>query len=315
MSNSLNSKEKDILKTLRNKQKMSRKDKVQYLSIFIHPESSVGLEIGPNLTPLFSKKSGFQVNYLETVSTNELKRRVQDSGKDSDLVEEIDFVFQRGKNLVENIEKYNYYDYVVSSHVVEHIPDFVSHLQEVSIVLKDSGILGLIIPDKRLCFDFLKPHSTLGQVLQAYVEKRTEPPISSCIDEIRYGSRLKDIGKGAWDVNDSGYLYPKYENYYSKLDKMLSNTGRLFSEKSFVHTWFFTCDSFLSIFNDLQNLNLTDFSLIDIHPTGHMDFIAILGKKDSSHPKMSYKESLEVLKSKNYFEEQDIRASEAMRTR
>jgi SAM-dependent methyltransferase len=306
MNYNLSREEQETLKNLKDKKKLNRKDKIKYLSIYLRSSENLGLEIGPNIAPLFSKREGFNVEYIETLSTNELKKRCQDADKNPEVVEEIDYVFKRGKNLVDTVNKKDYYDYVVSSHVIEHIPDLIYHFQEVSTILKESGLLALIIPDKKLCFDYLKPRTTLGQVLQAYLEKRTEPPLSSCIDEIRYGTRLKNTGKGAWDIDDSGSLSPKYDDYYNKLEKMLSNTDTVFPKNSSVHTWFFTCDSFLSIFNDLQKLNLIDFDLIDLHPTGHMDFIVILGKKKSNFEKVSYMKSLKILEDRGYFNEQSI---------
>lgn len=279
--------------------KLSRQDKVKFISSYICPENSIGLEIGPNISPLFPRKEGFQVEYVESISTQELKDRCVNDGKDPNRVEPIDYIFQRDKGLVGTVDKINHYDYVVSSHVIEHIPDIVTHLHEVSQVLNDTGLYGLIIPDKYLCFDYLKPPSTIGQILQAYMEKRTKPPISSYIDEIRYGTMLSSSNKGAWSISDNGELQIKYQSSHKKIASILSDTKH--TESWFGHTWFFSCESFLSIFNDLKLLNLTDLEMVDILPTGHMDFIVILGKKQTKYENISYEKALESIKKVNYF--------------
>lgn len=287
------------IQELKTFQKFSRKDKVEFISAYLHPENTTGLEIGPNISPLFSKKEGYKVEYIESMSTQALKDRCINSRQDPNRVEVIDYIFQRDKGLVSTVDKKNYYDYVVSSHVIEHIPDFVTHLHEVSVILNETGLYGLIIPDKNLCFDYLKPPSTIGQILQAYIEKRTKPPISSYIDEIRYGTRLNPNNKGAWSISDNGDLHLKYQNNYKQISNILSDISQ--TESWFGHTWFFSCESFLSIFNDLRLLNLTDLEIFDILPTGHMDFIVILGKKQAKYEEISYEKALKLIKKTNYF--------------
>ena len=65
------------------------------------------------------------------------------------------------------------YDYIVASHVIEHVADIVRFVQDCETLLKDGGTLVLAVPDKRYCFDALRPTSTVGQALQAFAEKRT----------------------------------------------------------------------------------------------------------------------------------------------
>lgn len=289
----------------KSKRKLLRKEKAEFLSIYLDPKNCLGLEIGPNISPLFPKKEEFKVEYIESKSTEELKERCIAAGTDVDRVEHIDYVFQRDKGLIGSVDKENYYDYVISSHVIEHIPDLVTHFHEVSQILNPSGLFGLIVPDKTLCFDFSKPHSTIGQILQAYIEKRTKPPIASYIDEIRYGAMLKKTGKGAWSIDDLGNVRQKYLKRYDKLNEIVLDANK--SDSWFGHTWFFTCDSFLSIINDLQLMNLIDFELIDIHPTGHMDFIVILGKKESKSSKITYEEALSRIEKTGYFNTQKVK--------
>lgn len=49
-------------------------------------------------------------------------------------------------------------------------------LRECTVLLAPHGTLSPAIPDKRYCFDHFRPHSTTGEALQAWLERRTRHP-------------------------------------------------------------------------------------------------------------------------------------------
>lgn len=61
------------------------------------------------------------------------------------------------------------YDFIFASHVT----DIVRFIRDCEKLLKPDGVLVLVVPDKRFCFDALRPVSTAGQALQAFAEART----------------------------------------------------------------------------------------------------------------------------------------------
>jgi 2-polyprenyl-3-methyl-5-hydroxy-6-metoxy-1,4-benzoquinol methylase len=53
------------------------------------------------------------------------------------------------------------FDYVVSSHNFEHLPNLIRFLQACARVLKPGGMVCMAIPDHRTCFDFFRPPTML----------------------------------------------------------------------------------------------------------------------------------------------------------
>lgn len=273
---------------------MERRDKIRYLSEKLLASSGSGLEIGPGLNAMFQRRKGYDVRFVETRNAEFLRTRALEIGRDPTDVEEIDFVFQRDVTLPDLVGR-GLYDWVVSSHVVEHIPDFVQHLADVSTVLKESGTYGMLVPDRNLCFDCLKPVSTLGTVLQEYIERTSRGPLHAQIDELRYGARPEGQ-LGGWKVSDVPLeLVPKYANAMASIRNILQQAPEE-RKPWFGHQWRFTPASFVSILSDLQALGLTQLRLSAIHPTGHMDFIVCLSSVNSPLPILSRAETQRVLK-------------------
>jgi hypothetical protein len=128
----------------------------------------LGLEIGPSHNPMAPKKKGFNVHILDHASTSELRTKYQGHGVNLDNIEEVDFVWH-GEVFQELIGKTGCYDWIIASHVIEHTPNLISFLQQCEVLLKADGILSLVIPDKRYCFDYFSTTSTTGHVLDAVV--------------------------------------------------------------------------------------------------------------------------------------------------
>ena len=120
-----------------------------------------GLEIGPSHNPIAPKKAGFNVEILDHATADELRQKYQGHNLNLDNIEEVDYVW-RGEPLDELIDKTEVYDYIIASHVIEHSTDIIGFLQQCSKLLKPTGVLSLIIPDKRYCFDYLRLDPSAG---------------------------------------------------------------------------------------------------------------------------------------------------------
>ena len=78
------------------------------------------------------------------------------------------------------------FDAFIGSHVLEHIPDPIGLLQSLERILKPSGVVSLVIPDKRFCFDFFKPISTTGELLAAHERRATRHARKTLFDHVAY---------------------------------------------------------------------------------------------------------------------------------
>lgn len=77
-------------------------------------------------------------------------------------------------------------DYLVSSHVLEHLPDPLSALHEWHRILKPGGLLYLVVPDKRFTFDAPRPVTTTAHLLHDFSAGTTPAADAVHVDEFVY---------------------------------------------------------------------------------------------------------------------------------
>ena len=59
----------------------------------------------------------------------------------------------------------------IASHVIEHTTDFIGFLDAAATLLAPDGVVILAVPDKRYCFDYFRPLTTTGKVLDAHAAR------------------------------------------------------------------------------------------------------------------------------------------------
>ena len=273
---------------------LSGAEKKQIIDSFVNARESFGLEIGCNFRPLFRKSRGFAIQYLENTDTAGLAARCKKAGKDPALVETIDFVFEKEKSLSELTGSKHAYKYVVSSHVIEHIPDLVRHFREIDEILVSGGVYAMVVPDKNYSFDALKPASTLGEFIEAHCRGDSKPPLSAYIDEIRYAVKSLDAAAGRRKNLGSR---KNVERVHTDGDRLIARClakGRP-PARWLGHRWVFSPFSFVSIFFDLVQYQLIQFDLLEIRPTCSLDFIAVICTAPHSRKVLSRQTAFERL--------------------
>ena len=251
----------------------SREEKV----FFNLNKKGLGLEIGPSHNPIAPKKKGFNVHILDHASALELRNKYQGHGVNLDNIEEVDFVWH-GEPLQELIGKTGCYDWIIASHVIEHTPDLVSFLQQCETLLIGDGVLSLVIPDKRYCFDYFSSTSTTGNVLDAWAEKRVRPSAGQVFDHIANASKRN--GNIAWGPDGSGGA----DELVHTLDEAKAHWGRAKSTNDYidVHCWRFTPTSFQLILSDLRELNLVNLNIKTEFDTTGCEFYVSLSNSAES---------------------------------
>ena len=141
----------------------------------VKPDLQEGLEIGPLSAPIVTKsESNGHVWYVDHASAEELKEIYRNIPHViPENIVAVDFIW--GKHSLSELTKGSLYDYVIASHVIEHVPDMLGWVIEIGEVLKDNGILSLVIPDKRYTFDYLRELSTPGMIIEAYLRHQRRP--------------------------------------------------------------------------------------------------------------------------------------------
>jgi len=136
-----------------------------------------GLEISPNWAPLVLRGEA-QMVYCDRLSTAELESREKENKGRIDLhavVEEMDFIWKDGTSLPTYFSANEKFDFVVSSHVMEHVPNLLGFLQQQRQVCKDEGIISFVVPDVRLSGEYFRPLTTPAQLIEAYLLNRDKP--------------------------------------------------------------------------------------------------------------------------------------------
>jgi SAM-dependent methyltransferase len=168
-----------------------------------------GIEIAPWFAPLAPKSDGFDCLTLDLFDREELVRRARSDESIAPeavaLIDDVDFVGSATD--IETIVPQNLhgtFDYIVSSHNFEHLPDPIKFLRGCERILRQGGRLSMAVPDARACFDFFRPHTTIGDWLEAYHERRTRPSRGSRFQGQAYSARLieDDAVRGAFSIEN-----------------------------------------------------------------------------------------------------------------
>ncbi len=160
--------------------------------------SMTGLEIGPLADPVVRKSEG-RVVYVDHTDTESLRTTYRDNA----LVEPADIVdvdaIWGDRTLAEALAPLlgdgARIDYVVASHVAEHVPDLVTWLAEVTDVLRPGGTLRLALPDRRFSFDALRGPTRLVDTLAAWVVRARKPQVRDVLDfRLHYAPDVRPFG-------------------------------------------------------------------------------------------------------------------------
>lgn len=148
-------------------------DRFSKLTGRLNLRRQVGLEIGPLCWPVVSKNDG-NVFYADELATVDLRNKYATvANVDLDRIVEVDYV-TGARSLTEVFGKTAQFDYVIASHVIEHVPDPITFLQEASDLIKPGGHICLAVPDRRYTFDYHRLVSEFGEWVEAYLLKRVK---------------------------------------------------------------------------------------------------------------------------------------------
>lgn len=227
----------------------------------------LGLEIGPSHAPVFARADGFNVETLDHADATTLRRKYADIGVDVSAIEEVTFVSD-GRPLHEVIPRRGVYDYIFSSHVIEHVTDIVSYFESCELLLKPTGIAALAIPDKRYTFDFMQPYSTTGQALEAHYRSTGRHSPAAIFDFNANSCLLAQ--NGVWSRFDQGEF--SFVNTPQFAKSAFDQSILADCAYQDVHGWYFTPNSFRMLMHDLKELGLIDLREIYMMEHDSLEF-------------------------------------------
>lgn len=252
---------------------MSRQD----LALAAVDRKGRGLEIGPSFSPLAPKAEGFDVDIVDHLDQKGLVAKYKSHGVDVSRIEPVDFVWSEGR-LGDLLKRPGHYDYVIASHVIEHLPDPLGFLSDVESLLKSGGVLVLVVPDKRYCFDYLKPVSTTGQVIDASFQPRATHTPGAVLDHVMLSTKLD--GAITWNGSKTGEL--RFAHQIEDARNLLERAINRPDEYLDIHRWHFTPSSLKLILLDLRLLKRTSLLVVAEHETVGCEFFLSLRKAADS---------------------------------
>jgi|GEM_PF-1362891 len=233
--------------------------------------NGLGVEIGPSHDPIAPKRDGFKVHVIDHASREELIAKYATHGIALDRIEDVDFVW-KGESYLELTGKPKHYDWIIGSHLIEHTPDLIAFLDDCDSILKDGGVLSLVIPDKRYCFDCFRPITGLARVIDSHLagnKIHSEGTVAEfCMNVAAKGNTL------SWDERSRGD-YRLLHSVREAEEAMREVRKHAYVD---VHNWCFVPHSFRLILADLYMLGYTKLREVHFEAPGGYEFYVALGR-------------------------------------
>lgn len=257
---------------------MDRRDSVlKYVT-----KDQKGIEIGPWFNPLAPKREGYKCLVLDVFDLETLREKATNWAKVPDDVrdrtEAVDLLGSSThiEELVASRGELGKFDYIISSHNFEHLPNPVRFLQGCAKVLKPGGMISMAIPDRRACFDYFRPVTTLSSWLTAYLADTSRPTPAQYF-EMATSTATFDTGAEKTISFHRGVPLDKVsvslrldESYAEWLDSSRQD------EYHDTHCSVFTPSSFELLIRDSGYLGLTAFEVVEIFDSPGVEFYAHL---------------------------------------
>lgn len=231
--------------------------------------TDLALEVGPFVRPVLR---GPNVRYFDVLDKASLVERAHVFGDPVDQAVDIDFISPTGDlSVVEGP-----FDVVFSSHCIEHQPDLVFHLAQVSSILRKGGSYLLVIPDKRYCFDHFIPESKFAAVAAAAAERRVRHTVESVIEHRAHTTHNDPARHWAGD-----HGAPTMAAEPGKVAAAVAEYEAAQGGYIDVHAWQFTPLSFSQIMRELYSRRMSALQVTRVHetPPGQFEFCAVLTKR------------------------------------
>lgn len=241
-------------------------------------QHSVGMEIGALDKPVITEQDG-EIIYVDHAETAALRDKYKDDPNvDTAAIVNVDAVWG-AQTLQEAIGRDRKVDFVIASHVIEHVPDLITWLEELRTVLKPGGEVRLAVPDRRFTFDYLRRETTLADILNAHLVQARIPLPIAILDFCLNAATVSNID--AWEQRlDPSKLKPT-----STVDGAIHVARDSLANGNYhdVHCWVFTPQSFANLFGKAGEAGLIRFECANFFDTArhHIEFFTTLRVCDS----------------------------------
>jgi SAM-dependent methyltransferase len=234
-----------------------------------------GLEIGP-LDAGIADPDRHDVSYVDVFDAAGLRAHyADDANVITELIPEVDFPLIEGdvtRTIEEAAGPKAPYDWVIASHVIEHVPDVIGWLREIADITVEGGALVLAVPDRRYSFDRLRPPTTIGESLEAHERGDRRPTTRAIYDHFSLYVPVDTVA--LWRGQRPPARAPLTERL-SELNRHLERARA--GEYVDCHVWMFTPESFVQLLVELRTLGLSEWHVETLLPVPRgVEFHAVL---------------------------------------
>ncbi|HME27298.1 MAG TPA: methyltransferase domain-containing protein [Acetobacteraceae bacterium] len=238
------------------------------------------IEIGPSFAPIAPKSAGWNSTVIDHMTREDLVAKYTAvPGVDISRIEPVDFVWTGGPlSAAVPLAQHGSFDAFVASHVIEHTPDLIAFLDSAAALLKPTGVVILVIPDKRYCFDYFQPLTTTGQLLEAHADRRSRHAWRLAFDNFAYA--VEDGGSIGWGQHPCQGIRFRHE-----LEAARDHSATFVDSADYqdLHAWRFVPPSFELLLLELARLGETDWRAERVTPTQGCEFFAWLRRGGRAH--------------------------------
>mgnify|MGYP000698087419 CR=1 FL=1 len=214
----------------------AKKQKRNRLFTDLINKEMLGLEIGGSHNPIITKRDGWNIKTMDYTNTEELKKiNKSNPSVNYELINDVDFVLIDG-DFQKTLTSYGDYkfDYIISSHVIEHTTSVISYCKMLETHLKEDGIAIMAIPNKLTCFDFFKPLSTTADAISNFENKKSKH--SNHKIRTMLINNIHINGKDGWEGYQSinGYRFQHDLESLNEKYEELMNAKQFIIENEFI---------------------------------------------------------------------------------
>jgi SAM-dependent methyltransferase len=204
------------------------------------------------------------VDYLDRDGLVEKYRQFPQYSADD--IEDVDYVLPPGTAMSDVIPER--FDLVLASHVLEHTTSLIDFLNECTQLLAEGGVISLVVPDHRFCFDRFRQRASLSRVIDAALNRPPVHTVGTLTEFAMYA--VKHGGETSWSVGHRGTYQLINSLEEVKKNAALAATGNYVD----VHNWIFAPNHLRLLLHDLYLLDLISVKEAFFHDTvGHEFFL------------------------------------------
>jgi len=212
-------------------------------------QAGAALEIGPAHNAILPKRDGFNtktVDYLDRAGLVEKYRSFKQYSPDN--IEDVDYVLPVGASMSDVIHER--FDLVLASHVLEHTVSLIDFLNECTKLLAPNGVISLVVPDHRYCFDRFRERSSIGRVIDMSISRPSVHSVGTMTEFTLNAVKHRDAT--SWVAGHKG----RYR-FVHDLDEVRANAASAAGDTYIdVHNWVFTPNHLRLLLQDLHALGL-----------------------------------------------------------